>query len=463
MNASGRVVLGQPSSLGTELSIDDTIDISDGSPARGVKLAYSAPAEEHLVVRTSDMATGLDPETRIVSLLDTRAQTLVRSAGFTLSDPHRRPDLCRVASVRAVAAKPSSTSSWWGRERAPRCVTRHRRKPWLHWVDKGAVISARSLLTMERSPMLIDCDPGLDDAIAILTAAQLTELVGITTVNGNVGLEHTTHNALAVAQVGGLDVPVHQGAARPLIAPTIDAAYVHGPTGLGSVDIPELDRTIESDDAVGFILDAARSVENLQLVAVGPLTNIALALRRDPTLPRRVGGFTIMGGAAHTGNVTAVAEFNVWADPEAAAIVFREFPMTTMVGLDVTHRVLMRPADRDRLRAAGGPASILAADLLDFAVARAGEIAGRDGAPIHDATAVMAVVAPELFRGERRPVEVELDGRLTRGMTVVDERPAGRSGEGSAADNAFVLLDADETAIVDRIVDAIIALDASRS
>ena len=105
VNASGRVVLGQPSSLGTELSIDDTIDISDGSPARGVKLAYSAPAEEHLVVRTSDMATGLDPETRIVSLLDTRAQTLVRSAGFTLSDPHRRPDLCRVASVRAVAAK----------------------------------------------------------------------------------------------------------------------------------------------------------------------------------------------------------------------------------------------------------------------------------------------------------------------------------------------------------------------
>ncbi len=311
--------------------------------------------------------------------------------------------------------------------------------------------------------MLIDCDPGLDDAIALLTAAHLTELVGITTVNGNVGIEHTTHNALAVAQVSGLDIPVHRGAGRPLIAPTIDAAYVHGPTGLGTVEIPELDRSVDSDDAVGFILDMARTVDDLELVAVGPLTNIALALRRDPTLPSRLGGFTIMGGGAHTGNVTAVAEFNVWADPEAAAIVFREFPMTTMVGLDVTHRVLMRPADRDRLRAAGGPASVLAADLLDFAVARAGAIAGRDGAPIHDATAVMAVVAPELFRGETRPVEVELSGTLTRGMTVVDERPGGRAGEGPADANALVLLDADEQAIVDGIVEAIISLDATRS
>jgi len=197
-------------------------------------------------------------------------------------------------------------------------------------------------------------------------------------------------------------------------------------------------------------------------VAVGPLTNIALALRRDPSLPTRLGGFTIMGGGAHVGNVTAVAEFNVWADPEAAAIVFREFPMTTMVGLDVTHRVLMGATDRDRMRAAGGPAATLAADLLDFAVARADEIAGRDGAPIHDATAVMSVVAPELFTGVERPVEVELSGAVTRGMTVVDDRPGGRAGEGPAPANARVLLDADERAVIDGIVDAIVALDASR-
>ena len=130
-----------------------------------------------------------------------------------------------------------------------------------------------------------------------------------------------------------------------------------------------------------------------------------------------------------------------------------------MVGLDVTHRVLMRPADRDRLRAAGGPAAGLAADLLDFAVARAGAIAGREGAPIHDASAVMAVVRPDLFRGEERPVNVELAGTLTRGMTVVDERPGGRAGEGPARANAFVLRYADEQAVVDSIVDAVIALD----
>ena len=314
---------------------------------------------------------------------------------------------------------------------------------------------------MERIPMLIDCDPGLDDAIALLAAAQLTDLVGITTVNGNVGIDHTTHNALAVTQIADLDVPVHRGAARPLIAPTIDAAHVHGPTGLGSVELPELSRSIASDDAVGFICDTARAVDDLHLVAVGPLTNIALALRADPDLPSRLGGFTIMGGGAHAGNVTAVAEFNVWADPEAAAIVFREFPMTTMVGLDVTHRVLMRPADRDRLRAAGGSAAGLAADLLDFAVARAGEIAGRDGAPIHDASAVMAVVRPDLFQGEEHPVDVELAGTLTRGMTVVDQRPTGRAGEDAGRANARVLFDADEEAVVNSIVDAVIALDSA--
>ena len=307
--------------------------------------------------------------------------------------------------------------------------------------------------------MLIDCDPGLDDAIALLAAAHLTELVGITTVNGNVGIDHTTHNALAVVQATGLDVPVHRGAARPLVAPTVDAAYVHGPTGLGDVELPALERSPASTDAVGFICETARAVDGLHLVAVGPLTNIALALRADPDLATHLGGFTIMGGGAHAGNVTAVAEFNVWADPEAAAIVFREFPMLTMVGLDVTHRVLMRSSDCDRMRAVGGPATSLAADLLDFAVERAGRIAGRDGAPIHDASAVIAAIRPDLFTGTTRHVDVELHGALTRGMTVVDERPGGRAGEGPAEPNALVLSDADERTVVDAIVDAVIALD----
>jgi inosine-uridine nucleoside N-ribohydrolase len=306
--------------------------------------------------------------------------------------------------------------------------------------------------------MLIDCDPGIDDAVALLTAMSRADLVGITTVNGNVGIEHTTHNALAIAQIAGVDVPVHRGAARPLIAPTIDAAYVHWATGLGSVDLPALTRDVESDDAVGFILDTARSVDNLHLVATGPLTNIALALRRDPTLPKRVAGFTIMGGSAGPGNVTSTAEFNMWADPEAAAMVFSEFPMLTMVGLDVTHKVLLGPVERDRLRAAATPASLFAAELLDHAVAVAGKIRGWTGAPIHDASAVMAVLRPDLFSGRSLPVSVELSGSLTRGMTVVDQRVGGRDGTEETPANAHVLFDAVAEDVITEIVDAVIDL-----
>lgn len=301
--------------------------------------------------------------------------------------------------------------------------------------------------------MLIDCDPGLDDAIALLTAAHVADLIGITTVNGNVGIEHTTHNALAVAQVAAIDAPVHRGAARPLVNEPMDAAHVHGPTGLGSVEIPDLSRSVESDDAVSFILDAARSVEGLHLVPVGPLTNIAQALQADPTLPSRLGGITIMGGAALGGNVTATAEFNIWADPEAAAIVFRDGGPITMVGLDVTHQVLLGGAERDAMRAADTAPARLAADLLDYAVERAGDIHGWAGAPIHDACAVVAVTHPELFTGSHHPVDVELDGSLTRGMTVVDARV---QSEGEPTVN--VLREADAAAVIDVIVGAVTSL-----
>jgi inosine-uridine nucleoside N-ribohydrolase len=309
---------------------------------------------------------------------------------------------------------------------------------------------------MSLVPMLIDCDPGLDDAIALLTAAHVADLIGITTVNGNVGIEHTTHNALGVAQVAGLDVPVHRGAARPLVNDPIDAARIHGSTGLGTVELPDLDRSVESDDAVGFILDAARSIDGLQLVAIGPLTNVALALEADPTLPDRLGGLTIMGGAAVGGNVTATAEFNIWADPEAAALVFRTGGPFTMVGLDVTHQVRLGERERDRLYAAGSPSAVLAADMLDFAVQRSAELRGWSDAPIHDACAVLAVTHPELFGGSLRPVAVELTGTLTRGMTVVDDR-----GEALEDAHVNVLRSVDARTVVNTIVDAVIALETS--
>lgn len=301
--------------------------------------------------------------------------------------------------------------------------------------------------------MLIDCDPGLDDAIALLTAAHVADLVGITTVNGNVGIDHTTHNALAVAQVAGLDAPVHRGAARPLVNQPMDAAHVHGTTGLGSVVIPELSRSVDSDDAVTFILDAARSVDGLHLVPIGPLTNIALAIQADPTLPARLSGITIMGGAAVGGNVTATAEFNIWADPEAAAIVFRDAGPITMVGLDITHQVLLGATERDTMRSADTAPARLAADLLDYAVERSSELSGWEGAPIHDACAVVAVTRPDLFSGALHPVEVELQGTHTRGMTVVDARA---QFDGDPSVN--VLSSVDASAVIDVIVEAVTSL-----
>ncbi|MEM7142813.1 MAG: nucleoside hydrolase [Actinomycetota bacterium] len=309
---------------------------------------------------------------------------------------------------------------------------------------------------MARVRMLIDCDPGLDDAIALLTAAHLAELVGITTVNGNVGLDHTTHNALAIAQIADLDVPVHRGAARPYVNDPIDAAYVHGATGLGSVEIPDVTREIDSADAAGFIVESARSFEDLELVAVGPLTNIADAVTADPELRSRLGGFTIMGGAAVGGNTTAASEFNIWADPEAAAVVFRAMAPFTMVGLDVTHQVLLGPTERDRMRAAGTAAATLAADLLDYAVDRAGELRGSAGAPIHDACAVLAVTHPELFGGDEHPVEVELTGTHTRGMTVVDARPKVETDR-----PIRVLRTVDAAAVTDHIVTSVVAVGAT--
>ncbi len=305
-----------------------------------------------------------------------------------------------------------------------------------------------------RVPMLVDCDPGLDDAIALLAAAHFADLVGITTVNGNVGIDHTTHNALAVTQIAGLDVDVHRGAAHPLVDKPRGARHVHGATGLGNVELPAITRTVQSEDAVGFILETSHHVKGLHLVAVGPLTNVAEALQQDATLPDRLSGLTIMGGAAIGGNVTAVAEFNIWADPEAADIVFRLGGDITMVGLDVTQQVLLGLTQVNQMRAARTPAATLAAELLDYAIDRSSELRGWTGAPIHDACAVLAVTHPQLFDGKRQPVNVELTGTHTRGMTVVDDR-------GSSADNGNnvrVLRTADADAVIKLIVEAATAV-----
>jgi inosine-uridine nucleoside N-ribohydrolase len=289
--------------------------------------------------------------------------------------------------------------------------------------------------------VLLDCDPGHDDALAILLAGSTTELVGVTAVSGNAPLEKTLRNALAVTQLAGLDVPVHAGATRPLVAEPRHAAFIHGESGLDGPALPPLTRRPADGTAVRFLLRSAEARDDLWLVATGPLTNVALALREEPGLAQRLRGISLMGGSYGPGNVTPTAEFNILADPEAAAVVFDSGARLVMAGLDLTHRFRMNPSRVDAVRALGNRAATFAAELLDAYGAAYARSFGPDvGVPLHDPCAVLAITHPALFTSEERHVGVELAGTLTRGMTVVDRRFGGRG----ATPNTTVLTDLDD-------------------
>ncbi len=271
-------------------------------------------------------------------------------------------------------------------------------------------------------PMILDCDPGHDDAVAIVVAARHAELLGITTVAGNASLERTTHNALAVRELLGADVPVHSGAARPLVAELHTAPAVHGVSGLDGAELPSPTRPLDGHDAVGFIVETCRAVEGVWIVGVGPLTNVALALRIAPDLAPRIGGISIMGGGTF-GNRSPVAEFNIWADPEAAAAVFGYGGPMVMAGLDLTHQLLATPERIALVRRQPGVLAATLADLMGFfSETYIGRHDGIPGAAVHDPCAVLALTHPDLFVRQRRHVAVETAGALTRGMTVIDRR-----------------------------------------
>jgi len=271
------------------------------------------------------------------------------------------------------------------------------------------------------TPIVLDCDPGHDDAIALLLAlaSPEVELLGVTTTYGNQTLEKTTQNALRVLElVGRTDVPVAAGAERPLERKLVVAAHVHGESGLDGPALPEATTTPSSDDAVAFIAERVRGASvPVTFVPTGPLTNVAryLAAHGGEGIDRIV----LMGGSIAEGNFTPAAEFNVWCDPEAAARVFASGLDVTMVGLDVTHKALLGPAEEARLRATGRIGTFVA-ELNVFFSRYHRDTYGWDGAPIHDAVAVAQVVRPELVEMRRRNVEIELDSELTRGRTVVD-------------------------------------------
>ncbi len=269
--------------------------------------------------------------------------------------------------------------------------------------------------------IILDCDPGIDDALAIAFAAgsPAIELAGITTVAGNVGLAKTTANALAVASfVGAGHVPVTAGAAAPLLRPALSAPHVHGESGLGGAVLPPPARAAEDGHAIDFIVDTiAAAPGEITLVATGPLTNIALAVRREPRLAQWVRDFVIMGGSASRGNVNHAAEFNMWADPEAAAIVFRAGWTVRMIGLDVTLRARASRAVQERMREFG----TLGSELFLPAITRYADSHNHTGEPpVHDVCAVVSVADPTVFGYTPAQVRVETTGKLTSGMTVTE-------------------------------------------
>ena len=287
----------------------------------------------------------------------------------------------------------------------------------------------------------------------LICAAAFADVVGITTVNGNVGLHHTTRNALAIAELLAWDVPIHAGAARPLVAEPVDATQVHGEDGMEGTTLPMPARSA-GDDGVAFLIEATKQEEGLHLVATGPLTNVALALRVDPGFARRLAGITFMGGSALGGNVTIAAEFNVFADPEAAAIVLTAECPVHMCGLDLTHQVTADASYAQRIRAMGGPAATLAAEILETELAGYGRYPSSAAEPpLHDPVALLAVTHPELFQEEHRTIHVELGGSRSRGTTHVERRiAAGTTGDPDPTSSWVHTVDG--PAALDRIAEA---------
>ena len=304
-------------------------------------------------------------------------------------------------------------------------------------------------------PVILDCDPGHDDAIALLLALSSPELelLGVTTTYGNQTLEKTTANALRVLElVGRGDVPVAAGADRPLRREPAMAAHVHGESGLDGPVLPEASRSATTTDVVGFLADRIGSArEPVAIVAIGPLTNVARYLGAHGA--DGIARVVLMGGAIAEGNYTPAAEFNIWCDPEAAAAVFESGLDVTMIGLDVTHKALLGPAVEQRLRSAGRVGGFVA-DLNVFFTRYHRETYGWDGAPIHDAVAVAHVVRPDLVETRHRNVQVELESELCRGRTVVDLWQ--RTDE---PPNAHVGVDVDSDGLFDLLVERIASLD----
>jgi len=272
-------------------------------------------------------------------------------------------------------------------------------------------------------PAIIDCDPGQDDAMAIFYGGRTLDLKGITTVHGNVPLQLTTMNARKIVELAGLlHVPIAEGCVRPLIREAKHAHEVHGATGLDGPDLPAPTVPLVEEHAVDFIYRTAMEVDNLHLLPIGPLTNIAVLLRRYPDVADRIAQISLMGGSLTFGNVTAAAEFNIWADPDAARMVFESGIPIKMVGLNVTRQVSATPEYRQKCRQLGNRTGVAVAEMLDFYSEKLERMFGLPGGSMHDPLAVSALVDDQTLTFESMHVVVELKGEYTYGMTLCDYR-----------------------------------------
>jgi len=309
---------------------------------------------------------------------------------------------------------------------------------------------------MTPTPIILDCDPGHDDAIALLLAiaSPEVELIGVTTVAGNQTVDKTTNNALRILELAGRsDIPVYRGANRPFIRPQDVAAHVHGESGLDGPDLPQPPGREQELHAVDYLAQEIRARDGkVTLVPTGPLTNIGLLFALHPDVrPERL---VIMGGAIGEGNRTPAAEFNIWADPEAAQRVFLEGLDTTMVGLDVTHRALITDAHTERMRGAGRVGKVVA-ELMDFyARFHKSRYPDLEGSPMHDPVCVAHVIDPSLMTVLDAFIDVDCSGGPSWGRTNVDWR--GREHFGPP--NAKVGVDIDGERFAELIVERISSL-----
>jgi len=272
--------------------------------------------------------------------------------------------------------------------------------------------------------IIIDCDPGHDDAMAILLAHgnPEIELCAITTVAGNQTLEKTTLNARRICSVAGItEAPVAAGCDRPLLRPLVTAPETHGESGLDGPRFEDPTTPLASIHAVDLIIDLVMgSPGQITLAPIGPLTNIALALRKEPRLASAVQEVVLMGGAYTRGNSTPAAEFNIFVDPEAAAIVFEAGWPLTMIGLDLTHQALATPEVIERIGALGTPLAAIAVELMHFFTSTYKVTSGFDSPPVHDPCAIARIIDPNLVECVATHVTVETHGTATSGMTSVD-------------------------------------------